>query len=280
MKKENMFKRIVSTVLATAMVVGSVAFAPEFSTTAHAATFQQGNLTVVADAEDGKNTPAIFSMPTKVQKDSREKKPYPFDQKGYFQFTLAQDTWVYFALSTSDHGEDDVSATTKIYGDPNLSNLVAEVKYTYFDGESTNASAFLKKGTYYGYLYAEFGPMFGYFEGNVNVIGFGIPIKNCFQIKQKKKKKKTVVTINNPLGEYSKYMQCINKGVGKQSLYKNRIWLDEGRWCGDKRTKVLECNDNDQFSFTVKKKTQKYTVMLEDMNGNRYQKTFTVKVKK
>ena len=280
MKKENMFKRIVSTVLATALVVGSAAFAPEFTTTAHAATFEQGNLTVVADAEEGKNTPAIYTMPTKVQYRSSEKKPYPKDQKGYFNFTLAEDTWVYFKLSTSDHGEDDISATLKIFGDESLSNLVAEVKYTYYDSKSTNASAFLKKGTYYGYVYAEFEAMFGYFEGNVNVIGFGVPIKNCFNIKQKKKKNKTVVTINNALGEYSKYMQCINKGVGKQSLYNSRIWLDEGQWHGDKKTKVLECNERDQFTFTVKKKTQKYTVMLEDVNGQRYQKTFKVKVKK
>lgn len=281
MKRENMFKRIVATVLTTAMVVGSAVFAPEFSTTAHAATFEQGTFTLVADAESGASAPAIYTMPTKVQYNSQEKKPYPKDQYGYFKFTLSEDAWVYFAMSTSMHNEDDIDITTKIYGDESLSNQVAEIEYKYYrDVKSGNATAFLKKGTYYGCVHAELAALFGYFEGNVNVTGFGVPIKNCFKIKQKKKKKKTVVTIDNPLGEYSKYMQCINKGVGKQSLYKDLIWLDEGKWHGNKKTKVLDCNENDQFTFTVKKKTQKYTVMLEDINGKRYQKTFTVKVKK
>ncbi|WP_155834025.1 hypothetical protein [Butyrivibrio sp. VCD2006] len=280
MEKENLFKRIVSTVLATALIVGSAAFTPEFATEAHAEAFTPCNISMVANAENGNNTPGIFTMPTKVQHESRENKPYPKDQKGYFKFTLAEDSWVYFALSTSDHGEDDINVTTKLYGDENMSNQIAEVKYTYYNSKSTNASAFLKKGTYYGYVYAEFGALFGYFEGNVNVIGFGVPLKNCFNITQKKKKNKTIVKIDNALGQYSKYMQCIPKGVGSQSLYNDRIWKDSGRWWGDKKTKVLECNENNQYTFTVKKKSKKYTVMLEDMNGNRWQKTFKVKVKK
>ncbi|SEL89235.1 hypothetical protein SAMN04487770_12012 [Butyrivibrio sp. ob235] len=279
MKKENLFKRIVATVLTTAMVVGAAVVSPAFGTDVHAENFTETTLQLFANAEDGASAPALFTMPCKLEEEGENERGYAKEAKGYFKFTLAQDAWVYFTSSTSsDRDKQSLSSRTKIYGDPNFSNQVAEFEDPYFT-DAKNDTAFLKKGTYYGYVYAHC-DNWDYFEGNVNVIGYGVPIASCFQIKQKKKHKKTIVTINNALGRFSKYMQCVPKGVGSQSLYNDRVWKDEGKWHGDDKTKVLDCNENDQFTFTVKKKSKKYTVMLEDINGKRYQKTFKVKVKK
>ncbi len=41
----------------------------------------------------------------------------------------------------------------------------------------------------------------------------------------------------------------------------------------------MEANSAGKYTFTAKK-SGKYTVMIEDVNGNRYQRVFNVKVKK
>ena len=70
--------------------------------------------------------------------------------------------------------------------------------------------------------------------------------------------------------------------MGKSFLNKTNIWKSVksyGIYDGDKKTKILTVNSNDQYTFKAKK-TGKYTIMVEDNEGNRYQKVFKIKVKK
>ena len=277
MKKENIFKRIVSTVLATAMVVGSVALAPEFAQTAHATNIVQGNMPVVSNAEDGKNVPSVFTQSVRLGEKSSN---LPHDTKGYFKFVLGEDSWVHFTGSYSLCNNDGAGTIVKIFGDEAFSNEVLDYGWGYWQTEEED-SAFLKKGVYYGYVYTSH-ENYKTFEGNVNVTAFAIPLSKVFKLNKKMKKGKTVVTINDTLGEYAKSVQYINRSVGKSFLNKTNIWKSVksyGIYDGDKKTKILTVNGNDQYTFKAKK-TGKYTIMVEDNQGNRYQKVFKIKVKK
>lgn len=166
-----------------------------------------------------------------------------------------------------------------IYGDPQFSNKILEVNMGYWRSHPEDYN-FIKKGTYYGYVYTEH-ENYDSFNGNVNVVGYAIPVSKIFKTKMKKKKGKTIVTLEDTLGTYAKGVQYINKVVSKANLEGSNVWkIKAFNWIGgDKRTKMLGANSAGKYQFKAKK-TSKYTVMVEDTKGHRYQKSFKVKVKK
>ncbi len=275
MKRETkIFNKIAAILLTMAMAFGTFVM-PDFTQTASAEGAPA--LPVVSNVDEGANVGAVYSQRLDLGKESLGK---AHDAKGYFSFVLNSDSWVHFTGSYSLCENDGVGTDVKIYSDPNYSNSAIEYGFGYYRYGDKEEYKFLKKGTYYGYAYTEH-ENYDSFTGNVNIVGYAIPVSTIFKAKMKKKKGKTVVTINDALGKYGRGMQYINKSVGKNSINNNSIWkiMAFGKWLGgSKKTKVMNVNANEQLTFKAKK-SGKYTLMVEDTAGNRYSKIIKVKVK-
>lgn len=275
-KRTNVLTRVAAIVLAAAMAFGGGLAVPEFSQTVHAENIVEGTLPVVSTVDEGASVAAVYTQHLNI---STRIKGLPKDAKGYFKFTLAQDSWVHVTGNYSLCNCDGAGTDIYIYSDPQFSHKAFEVKFGYWRSDEEDYN-FVKKGTYYGYVYTEH-ENYDSFNGNVNVVAYAIPISKIFNIKQKKKKGKTIVSMEDTLGQYAKGVQYINKSVSKSNLMGSNVWkIKAFNWIGgDKKAKMMEANTNGVYQFKAKK-THKYTVMIEDTKGNRYQKAFKVKVKK
>ncbi|MBE5843469.1 MAG: hypothetical protein E7302_04705 [Butyrivibrio sp.] len=278
--RKGLLKRVVAIALAAAMTFGGELVAPQFAQTAHAMEIVEGVLPVVNSADEGASVSAVFTQQIKLDDYKNDGSDVA---KGYFKFNVNQDSWVHFAGSYAFSVDVCVGSDVTIYSDPSFSNKVLDYQFGYgYWRKKKETAAFLKKGTYYGYVCTvhENHPVF---DGNMNIVAYAVPVSKIVNPKMSKKKGKTIVTFADSLGSYTNGVQYINKSVAKSQLGRDQsTWRKKvfSSWIGgDKKTKMMKTNSAGKYTFTAKK-AGKYTAMIEDIYGNRYQRTFKVKVKK
>ena len=172
-----------------------------------------------------------------------------------------------------------------VYSDASGAHKVMELEDQYFTSEKDSriTYGFLNKGTYYVSL-VTIRSNYESFEGNINLTVAAIPCKNVINAKVKLNASKTKATVSfdDTLGTYARAVQYQKGKIGKAHNKDSKYWekyaygswyryeLDKGR-----NPKRLTAK-GDKYKFTVKK-NGKYTVLIQDTDGNFYSKIVTVK---
>ena len=227
----------------------------------------EGNLTV-SDTFPGKdNLEVLFSQKTQLKSASMlSDKP---KLNNYFKFTLAEDAWVYLGTGLSLNNHEGITVKVKLYSDAAFSKETGYFDYGDWTTKSNNEfTDVLKAGTYYGHIQTNHAN-YGDFEGNINLKGVAIPLKNVIKTDYKvsKNKSKATVTVSTGLGELFNFAQYRSGKVGndadKNATYWGRRnsygWLNSG----DRKAVEIKLNDNNTMKFDVKKNGY-YTVRVTD----------------
>ena len=187
----------------------------------------------------------------------------------YFKFTIAEDAWVYLGTGLSLNNHEGVTVKIKLYSDAAFSKEAGSYDYGYWTSKSNNEfTDVLKAGTYYGHIQTNHAN-YGDFEGNINLKGVAIPLKNLIKTDYKvsKDKSKATVTVSTGLGELFNFAQYRSGKIGsdadKNATYWGRRnsfgWLNSG----DRKAVEIKLNDNNTMKFDVKKNGY-YTVRVTD----------------
>ena len=227
----------------------------------------EGNL-VVSDKFPGKdNLDVLFSQKTQLKSALTSSEKPKLDN--YFKFTIAEDAWVYLGTGLSLNNHEGITVKVKLYSDASFSKEVGSYDYGYWTTKSNNEfTDVLKAGTYYGHIQTNHAN-YGDFEGNINLKGVAIPLKNLIKTDYKvsKDKSKATVTVSTGLGELFNFAQFRNGKIGsdadKNATYWGRRnsfgWINSG----DRKAVEIKLNDNNTMKFDVKKNGY-YTVRVTD----------------
>ena len=227
----------------------------------------EGNL-VVSDKFPGKdNLEVLFSQKTQLKSALTSSEKPKLDN--YFKFTIAEDAWVYLGTGLSLNNHEGVTVKIKLYSDAAFSKETGSYDYGYWTSKSDNEfTDVLKAGTYYGHIQTNHAN-YGDFEGNINLKGVAIPLKNLIKTDYKvsKDKNKATVTVSTGLGELFNFAQFRNGKIGsdadKNATYWGRRnsfgWINSG----DRKAVEIKLNDNNTMKFDVKKNGY-YTVRVTD----------------
>lgn len=227
----------------------------------------EGNL-VVSDKFPGKdNLEVLFSQKTQLKSALTSSEKPKLDN--YFKFTIAEDAWVYLGTGLSLNNHEGVTVKIKLYSDAAFSKEAGSYDYGYWTSKSDNEfTDVLKAGTYYGHIQTNHAN-YGDFEGNINLKGVAIPLKNLIKTDYKvsKDKSKATVTVSTGLGELFNFAQFRNGKIGsdadKNATYWGRRnsfgWINSG----DRKAVEIKLNDNNTMKFDVKKNGY-YTVRVTD----------------
>lgn len=227
----------------------------------------EGNL-VVSDKFPGKdNLEVLFSQKTQLKSALTSSEKPKLDN--YFKFTIAEDAWVYLGTGLSLNNHEGITVKVKLYSDASFSKEVGSYDYGYWTTKSNNEfTDVLKAGTYYGHIQTNHAN-YGDFEGNINLKGVAIPLKNLIKTDYKvsKDKSKATVTVSTGLGELFNFAQFRNGKIGsdadKNATYWGRRnsfgWINSG----DRKAVEIKLNDNNTMKFDVKKNGY-YTVRVTD----------------
>lgn len=216
---------------------------------------------------------AIDSRSLTVQRDN--KVTYKFIMQ------LKQDSWVNFGGSVTGNEFDFVGADITIYSNSSYTSKIGEYGLGFFRYKK-EYSNFLNKGTYYVEVSVD--PAYVTFSGTdytgkVNITTYAIPLTKVFNVKTtvSKTKNNATVTIQNPLGNYTRFVQYRAGAVALSRANDKTLWksrITDGYYTNaDGAALVNETSDGYSFKVT---KNGSYTVLLEDINGSRYSKTFKV----
>ena len=227
----------------------------------------EGNL-AVSDKFPGKdNLEVLFSQKTQLKSASTLADKPKFDN--YFKFTLAEDAWVYLGSGLSLNNHDGVTVKVKLYSDAAFSKETGSYDYGYWTTKSNNEfTDVLKAGTYYGHIQTNHAN-YGDFEGNINLKGVAIPLKNLIKTDYKvsKDKSKATVTVSTGLGELFNFAQYRNGKIGSDADKNAAYWgyRNSFSWIssGDRKAVEIKLNDNNTMKFDVKKNGY-YTVRVTD----------------
>ena len=227
----------------------------------------EGNLTV-SDTFPGKdNLEVLFSQKTQLKSASTlSDKP---KLNNYFKFTLAEDAWVYLGTGLSLNNHEGITVKVKLYSDAAFSKETGYFDYGYWTTKSDNEfTGVLKAGTYYGHIQTNHAN-FGDFDGNINLKGVAIPLKNVIKTDYKvsKDKSKATVTVSTGLGELFNFAQFRNGKIGSDADKNATYWgrRNSFGWIssGDRKAVEIKLNDNNTMKFDVKKNGY-YTVRVTD----------------
>ena len=184
----------------------------------------EGNL-AVSDSFPGKdNLEVLFSQKTQLKSASTSSdKP---KLNNYFKFTLAEDAWVYLGTGLSLNNHEGITVKVKLYSDASFSKEAGSYDYGYWTTKSDNEfTDVLKAGTYYGHIQVNHAN-FGDFDGNINLKGVAVPLKNLIKTDYKvsKNKSKATVTVSTGLGELFNFAQYRSGKVGSDGDKNATYW--------------------------------------------------------
>ena len=227
----------------------------------------EGNLTV-SDTFPGKdNLEVLFSQKTQLKSALTSSEKPKLDN--YFKFTIAEDAWVYLGTGLSLNNHEGVTVKIKLYSDAAFSKETGSYDYGYWTSKSDNEfTDVLKAGTYYGHIQVNHAN-FGDFDGNINLKGVAIPLKNLIKTDYKvsKDKSKATVTVSTGLGELFNFAQYRNGKIGSDADKNATYWgrRNSFGWIssGDRKAVEIKLNDNNTMKFDVKKNGY-YTVRVTD----------------
>ena len=227
----------------------------------------EGNL-AVSDSFPGKdNLEVLFSQKTQLKSASTLSDKPKLDN--YFKFTLAEDAWVYLGTGLSLNNHEGITVKVKLYSDAAFSKETGYFDYGYWTTKSDNEfTGVLKAGTYYGHIQTNHAN-FGDFDGNINLKGVAIPLKNLIKTDYKvsKDKSKATVTVSTGLGELFNFAQFRNGKIGSDADKNATYWgcRNSFGWIssGDRKAVEIKLNDNNTMKFDVKKNGY-YTVRVTD----------------
>lgn len=184
----------------------------------------------------------------------------------YYEFTLTEDSWVYFGGEYGKANHTGVKSCVNFYTDKELKSeikefAVSEGIYSHF-GE--DKYGFLPAGTYYmtlkTHMYEFSGNGGTDFVGEVIVYGATMPVSKCLELSKKANGYKSVtVSWENKLSDYMKYAQY---QPGEIALSKVN---DEKTWKGRIQGVYIDGNDNCVI-WEPQKGTLKYS-MTAQKNG-------------
>lgn len=267
-------------VLAAAMVVTSL-FTGITPVKAGAINWEKKEIPVIKNIVEWENAPAMFTNSISLLNRTDE------SVKDYVSFTLSQDSWVIMKANSSmvTSNNDGHETRVDVYSDASGAHKVMELEDQYFTSEEDSriTYGFLNKGTYYVSL-VTIRSNYESFEGNINLTVAAIPCKNVINAKVKLNASKTKATVSfdDTLGTYARAVQYQKGKIGKAHNKDSKYWekyaygswyryeLDKGR-----NPKRLTAK-GDKYKFTVKK-NGKYTILIQDTDGNFYSKIVTVK---
>lgn len=227
----------------------------------------EGNL-VVSDKFPGKdNLEVLFSQKTQLKSALTSSEKPKLDN--YFKFTIAEDAWVYLGTGLSLNNHEGVTVKIKLYSDAAFSKETGSYDYGYWTSKSDNEfTDVLKAGTYYGHIQTNHAN-YGDFEGNINLKGVAIPLKNLIKTDYKvsKDKSKATVTVSTGLGELFNFAQYRSGKIGGDADKNATYWGHRNSFgwisSGDRKAVEIKLNDNNTMKFDVKKNGY-YTVRVTD----------------
>ena len=227
----------------------------------------EGNLTV-SDTFPGKdNLEVLFSQKTQLKSALTSSEKPKLDN--YFKFTIAEDAWVYLGTGLSLNNHEGVTVKIKLYSDAAFSKETGSYDYGYWTSKSDNEfTDVLKAGTYYGHIQTNHAN-YGDFEGNINLKGVAIPLKNLIKTDYKvsKDKSKATVTVSTGLGELFNFAQYRSGKIGGDADKNATYWGHRNSFgwisSGDRKAVEIKLNDNNTMKFDVKKNGY-YTVRVTD----------------
>lgn len=261
------------TKLAVFFIVLGFSFILGNNSTVHAQYFEDCNVPTLNRISDFNNISAGYVQ--KVSTPSSDKTGVT----SYFKFTLNADSWVKFSGSYSFNNHDGGQTHINIFSDASLSNKKGEYGWGYW--EYTNEfTGFLTKGTYYASINTKHANYQDDFNANVNVIAGAIPVSRIFNFSIKASSKQTSATVNmtDTLGSYIRCVQYRKGSVSSSYVNSNQYWKYHitGEYYGGSDDATLLTVKNNKYSFKATKNGS-YTVLIEDINGNRYSKVVKVK---
>ncbi len=239
--------------------------------------FEQITVQAVNDADSINSLSPVYTTSVTLGKNANLSK----EDNRYLTFNLSTDSWVYFTGNYSYESVKGTGTDIWVYSDAGMTKKVLEcgIGMWRFDNEAYN---FLKKGTYYIRLRTTL-ENYDEVTSTMNILAESIPVSKLINIKKKVKSGKTVVTFKNALGSYAKAAQYQKGKVKPKYNNSKKHWKyyihSANIWTRNpKKANLLKDKGNRKYTFTVKN-TGKYTVLIEDLEGNRYSKTFKIKVK-
>lgn len=275
-----MKKKFTAMVLAAAMVVTGL-FTGSTPVKAETINWEMKEIPVIKNIAEWENAPAMFTNSISLLEEKDE------SVKDYVSFTLSQDSWVIMKANASMVSSEEDSHETRVdvYSDAAGSHKVMELEDVYAlpREDSRTTYSFLNKGTYYVSLVTILSN-YGDFEGNINLTAAAIPCKNVINTKVKLNASKTKATVSfdDALGTYARGVQYQKGNIGKAHNKDSKYWEEYslGYWYRYKLAKGRNPKrltaKGDKYKFTVKK-NGKYTILVQDTNGNFYSKVVTVK---
>lgn len=275
-----MKKKLTAMVLAAAMVVTSL-FTGITPVKAGTINWEKKEIPVINNIVEWENAPAMFTNSISLLDRTDE------SVMDYVSFTLKQDSWVIMKANSSmvSSNYDGHETRVDVFSDASGAHKVMELEDQYFDSEEDSriTYGFLNKGTYYVSL-VTIRSNYESFEGNINLTAAAIPCKKVINAKVKLNASKTKATVSfdDTLGTYARAVQYQKGTIGKAHNKDSKYWekysygswdrygLDKGR-----NPKRLTAK-GDKYKFKVKK-NGKYTILIQDTDGNFYSKVVKVK---
>ena len=208
------------------------------------------------------NLSVLFSQKTHLAEDSEA-------INNYFKFTINEDSWVFLGSNFSLNNHDGLSVKYALYADAAFSKKVGTFEAGYWkDTSKQQLTAILKKGTYYVSILSKH-ENFGDFDGNINVVGIAVPVKNIVKTSYQlsKDKKSATVTFSTAMGNFFKYAQYRPGKVGRDAEKNDNYWgyLNSFGWIPstDNKTIQLKLNADNTVKFKVKRNGY-YTIRVTD----------------
>lgn len=275
-----MKKKLTAMVLAAAMVVTSL-FTGITPVKAGAINWEKKEIPVIKNIVEWENAPAMFTNSISLLDRTDE------SVKDYVSFTLSQDSWVIMKANSSmvTSNNDGHETRVDVYSDASGAHKVMELEDQYFTSEEDSriTYGFLNKGTYYVSL-VTIRSNYESFEGNINLTAAAIPCKKVINAKVKLNASKTKATVSfdDTLGTYARAVQYQKGNIGKAHNKDSKYWekYEYGSWYRynldkERNPKRLTAK-GDKYKFKVKK-NGKYTILIQDTDGNFYSKVVNVK---
>lgn len=268
--------------LATALMIGSLSilqnqvrtYAAEVTQTAGTVTPAgtpeapaEGNIKTSAVFPGKDNLDPLFTQKVQLKDESLQLQKDVVSN--YFKFTLEEDSWVYLGGSLSLNNHDGITVKVKLYSDAAFSKVAGAYEWGYYTSKKDNElTAVLKAGTYYGHIQMNHAN-YDDFDGNVNIIGAAVPLKDVIKLNYKvnKNKNKAAVTVTTGLGSFFDYAQYRKGKVGTDAVKNLEYWgfVNSFGWIGsgDRKAVQIKLNDGNAAKFTVKNNGY-YTVRFTD----------------
>lgn len=222
----------------------------------------EGNIETADKFVGEDNLNVVFSQKTHLVKGGEA-------VNNYFKFNVEEDSWVFLGSSFSLNNHAGISVKYALYSDAAFSKKVGTFEAGYWKNTSKQQlTAILKKGTYYVNILSKH-ENFDNFDGNINVVGVAVPVKNIVKTSYKlaKDKKSATISFSTAMGDFFKYAQYREGKVGMDAIKNANYWgyLNSFGWINstDRNSTQLILNDDNTIKLKVKKNGY-YTLRVTD----------------